>query len=187
MNPTDDDLSRCAAADLAVCEAATPGEWMHDGDGAIYCDHFEPTLADVCWRGHPSEVPQVGKDAEFIALARTALPAWIRRAQDAEAENVRLRNVIAGHEKAAALMNAGMESQCSLMDAMKQELRSAQTEVARLRDVCKVGEKYDNLSDVIRQEAEGLLAENAALKAEIDWLRDELQAEKEYPREGGDL
>jgi peptidoglycan hydrolase CwlO-like protein len=50
-----------------------------------------------------------------------------------EAEVARLRHIIAGHEKAAALMNAGMESQCSLMDAMKQELREAQDEVARLR------------------------------------------------------
>jgi peptidoglycan hydrolase CwlO-like protein len=48
-------------------------------------------------------------------------------------ENARLRHVIAGHEKAAALMNAGMESQGSLMDAMKQKLREAQAEVARLR------------------------------------------------------
>jgi hypothetical protein len=94
MKPTDEEMARIAAADLAVCEAATPGEWKHDGEGAVYCDHFEQTLADVCWRGHPSEVPQVGKDAEFIAVARTALPAWIRRAQAAEAEVARLREAI---------------------------------------------------------------------------------------------
>jgi chromosome segregation ATPase len=51
-----------------------------------------------------------------------------------EAEVARLRHIIAGHEKAAALMNAGMESQCELMDAMKQSLREAQAEVARLGD-----------------------------------------------------
>jgi hypothetical protein len=55
-------------------------------------------------------------------------------------ENAHLRNIITGHEKGAALMAAGMESLCSLMDAMKQELRSAQAEVARLRADRKGGD-----------------------------------------------
>jgi hypothetical protein len=138
MNPTDDDLSRCAAADLAVCEAASPGPWtarmarIEDDDPDHYCGLVRGQgyrTPAHCYGGGPKR----RLDCEFIAMSRTALPAWIRRAQAAEAEVARLRHVIAGHEKAAALMNAGMESQCSLMDAMKQELREAQDEVARLR------------------------------------------------------
>jgi hypothetical protein len=66
-------------------------------------------------------------------LTARRLGAALEKLIELRAEVARLRNVIAGHEKAAALTAAGMESQCSLMDAMKQELRETRAEVARLR------------------------------------------------------
>jgi hypothetical protein len=84
MKPTDDDLKRDAATDLAACSKATPGPWFVNPRTGHIC-HGDP--ADDR-DNYPIDDPA---DDEFIALARTALPAWIRRAQAAEAEVARLR------------------------------------------------------------------------------------------------
>ena len=76
---------RDAAADLAMCEAATPGKW--EGKHAIqpYISVFtgvaEEVIATTYTRG----------DMRFIAESRTALPHWIKRSVAAEAEVERLR------------------------------------------------------------------------------------------------
>jgi hypothetical protein len=102
MEPTDDDLSRCAAADLAVCEAATPGEWTTDTEHAVGLERSAAWAVVsrgglVCTDGneHYKSETEPPADLAFIALARTALPAWIRRAQAAEAEVARLRDALA--------------------------------------------------------------------------------------------
>jgi hypothetical protein len=72
------EVKRDAAADLAMCEAATPGKW--EGKHAIqpYISVFtgvaEEVIATTYTRGN----------MRFIAESRTALPHWIKRAQDAE-------------------------------------------------------------------------------------------------------
>ncbi|TRY23651.1 hypothetical protein FOI68_20495 [Brevibacillus sp. LEMMJ03] len=76
---------RDAAADLAMCEAATPGKW--EGKHAIqpYISVFtgvaEEVIATTYTRGN----------MRFIAESRTALPHWINRAVAAEAEVERYR------------------------------------------------------------------------------------------------
>lgn len=82
--PTAEDLSRDAASDLAVCDAATAGPW----EQLAYPYDFEISrpgerfTLEVAWLQDPSKA---SNDAAFIALARTALPAWIRRCVAAEA------------------------------------------------------------------------------------------------------
>lgn len=106
--PTPEDLARSADADLAACDAATPGPWRADH----FCtEHYEgvylgtagtpddPTdneciasfESDDCERLGDDVRPVAIADLTFCALARTALPAWIRRAAHVEAELARLR------------------------------------------------------------------------------------------------
>lgn len=89
MKPTTDDMRRDAAADLVVCEAASPGLWVeahpkersasqpHGGDYSI--------LAGPKWLSLDHGFAIGTADAVFMAEAREALPAWIRRAAAAEA------------------------------------------------------------------------------------------------------
>jgi hypothetical protein len=77
--PTPDDLARDGPADLTVCEAATPGPW--EPCRSVTCGHLR---AAHNYREAPSE-EWTDADLRFIALARAALPAWVRRAWAAEA------------------------------------------------------------------------------------------------------
>jgi hypothetical protein len=144
MNPTDDDLKRNGVADLAVCEAASPGPWtadmarIEDGDPGHYCGLVRGQgnrLPAHCYGGGPKR----RLDCEFIALARTALPAWIRRAQAAEAEVGLLRGAIEaqdGRERAAGAA-CGVpyeEHGCDWPNAVAEE-------VARLRHIITGHEK----------------------------------------------
>jgi len=86
-----DDTKRDAAADLAVCAAATPGlndvmpgsitDW--DYANSTYTTEF------MCNRRVSRE--QVQNDLQLFAIAGVALPHWIERAVRAEAEAERLR------------------------------------------------------------------------------------------------
>lgn len=92
MQPTPDDLARSAEADLAVCNAATSGPWfVHEQTGKI-C-HGDPTDDR---ENYPVDCPE---DYELMATVRTALPAWIRRAeherQRAERAESRVKELLA--------------------------------------------------------------------------------------------
>ena len=109
--PTDTDLARDAAADLAVADAATPGPWRDDLDDKpryVWGEIEGPNGGLVCTITQHGNVNTVTRrreefshaDARFISSSRTALPAWIRRAADAErrvaeleAESARLRGL----------------------------------------------------------------------------------------------
>ncbi|BBI32342.1 hypothetical protein [Cohnella abietis] len=80
-NPDTRDLD----ADLAVCEAATPGPYRLTPCSCGKCDLVFISLS----RSGGLLLPG---DARFIAEARTGWPHAINRAQEAERENVRLRN-----------------------------------------------------------------------------------------------
>ena len=120
MKPTPDDMKRDAAADLKACDEATPGPWAYNSYSlvasvpkmreaeaildAIPEDAPDEVYGDgpeyrVCWVpkiAGDTATDQGGKDAAFIATARTALPAWIRRAGAAEAL---LRRLVEADEK----------------------------------------------------------------------------------------
>jgi len=110
--PTPEDLARDGAADLAVCAAATPGDWAvetpyrlarplvgaprlqrEEGEASVFSALPSGAAAHVACRrraqGQPAGREElVGlrpADAAFIALAHAALPAWVRRALAAEA------------------------------------------------------------------------------------------------------
>ncbi len=86
-DPTPDDLSRNLAADLALCEAATPGPWTC---GRVPHDEEPDTvIIGSAWRfwarvvgvpGDPAE-----PNADMIAAARAGWPAALRRALRVEA------------------------------------------------------------------------------------------------------
>jgi hypothetical protein len=69
---------------LAVCEKATEGPWETTGRGSEYVINKNNFNICLTRRSH---------DAQFIALARTALPQLAEKAQELEAENAKLRAV----------------------------------------------------------------------------------------------
>jgi hypothetical protein len=73
---------RDAAADLAMCERATPGPWVYE-KGELVTQN-----PDDQWRGGlvaKIDLEWIADgDAHFIPESRTALPHWIKRAQEAE-------------------------------------------------------------------------------------------------------
>jgi len=99
-----DQQQRDAAADLEVCEAATPGPWQADpafgtpwtvgGDLRNFdkCVTVCETYPEGGISCPQEDYEQGAANAKFIAMAREALPWWI-----AEAE--RLRAVIAAAER----------------------------------------------------------------------------------------
>ena len=92
-------------ADLALCEAATPGPWewtpdnWNGGFGGIvgkdnaevlFPDHRnEGDYGDAWFEEYPSEA-----DGKFIAAARTGWPKAIRRAMAAEKELTSCKELI---------------------------------------------------------------------------------------------
>lgn len=90
MTPTPEDLARDPLADLEVCEKATPGPWRGEWKGAAKR------------YGEVDGVEQFGlarvwgqENLEAVAIARTALPAYIRRAHAAETRLAEIREAVA--------------------------------------------------------------------------------------------
>jgi hypothetical protein len=79
---------RDAAADLAMCEAATLGPWEWEGNRYLY-GHEDELVLITTINGEPLKGTKT-----FIAESRTALPHWINRAVAAEAEVERLRGIL---------------------------------------------------------------------------------------------
>lgn len=78
---------------LEVCEAATEGPWE-----VGFLEITTPNiLTSVCDMSRRKNLNKACEDMEFIALARTALPYWVQRAVEAEAENKHLQELI--HEQ----------------------------------------------------------------------------------------
>jgi len=75
--------SRDLEADLAICEAATPGPWTFDRI-SIKREEYALLLSYLSTQD----------DLRFVAEAREGWPYAIRRALEAEAEVDRLRNEI---------------------------------------------------------------------------------------------
>jgi len=90
-------VARDLDADLAICEAATSGEWETDGF-AIFTK-MKPdfsgglTIAQLCGTWNVSN-PLHEFDCEFIVAAREGWPYAILRAQEAERENDKLHDEI---------------------------------------------------------------------------------------------
>ena len=78
--------------DLEVCEKATWGKWIKSGSGVDFLIEDDclpkPYQGEICLS---PENCNSKNDMKFIALAREALPHWINRVQELEAENKRLR------------------------------------------------------------------------------------------------
>jgi hypothetical protein len=107
--PMPEDLRRKASGDLAACDSATRGPWhfdwcdgkphgivSKDGTYAAVLGDDETHLVTV-WEYPDDGVTDDCSNGDFIVLARTALPAWMRRARAAEAE----RDALGGDVAAA--------------------------------------------------------------------------------------
>jgi len=75
---------RNAEKDLAMCNAATPEPWIIGGFSNVM---YQKGNIDI-------RIPKTQGDRQFIAMSREALPYWINRAQEAEAENAKLREAL---------------------------------------------------------------------------------------------
>lgn len=86
---------RDAKVDLEACEKATRGPWfVDDGEGDIFGIFADIDLGAICYffEGQPGGLRYEDKEnAEFIVLAREALPYWINRAVELEGELKRIR------------------------------------------------------------------------------------------------
>ena len=95
-------MMRDPQTDLEVCEKATRGPWEYLSETGYAGDYpyskshrvkiGNKTLTVSChiygWEGEKEE----RANAELIALAREALPWWIKRVQELEAENKLLKD-----------------------------------------------------------------------------------------------
>lgn len=136
--PTEADLARDAVADLAACDAATPGPWHVASWNTLPNDYLYGPLP---LHEHDPVPPNLMKcyppvsmryeDAEFVATTRDALPAWIRRCVAAEAFLKEAWDFV--------WPNSGCE-RMSLLHRLKldqQQLKDAEAEVSRLSDLLR--------------------------------------------------
>lgn len=82
-------VTRDLEADLAICEAATPGPWVVALKDCVVRDYWE---VDGSRQVVLSAANDIEADAHFAAEARQGWPYAIQRAQEAEQEVDRLRN-----------------------------------------------------------------------------------------------
>jgi len=120
MTPLPTDYARDAEADLRVCEAASQGPWhvdFHSWDIYRELPGDEDTgrrilivegTHDAAYAEDQTWVKK--DDADFCALAREALPAYIRRAVAAEAENLRLRSMLERWQREFAALREFMHT-----------------------------------------------------------------------------
>ncbi len=86
---------------LEMCEKATPGPWYREKIGAFYkgftLEHIIATTSLCATGNNVYAQSQEGifpsADADFIALARTALPGLAQRVIELEADNAKLRAI----------------------------------------------------------------------------------------------
>lgn len=103
-------MVRNAKDDLALCDKATPGPWEYDG----MHNEIQTPRGETYWlivsecrsapdQGYPddySDVPQYDANFDFIAMAREALPYWIKRAEKMEKALGRACVLITNHVNA---------------------------------------------------------------------------------------
>lgn len=79
---------------LEICEKATEGPWYGLEDAGVFADpeHRKPIFETGC--GCCTRPDLKTEDADFIALARTALPQFAQRVIELEGENAKLRAVV---------------------------------------------------------------------------------------------
>lgn len=77
--------------DKAICEAATPGPWTHEGGRMVRCQPNGDTV--------PARTTE---DAIFMITARTALPAYIAAAEEMERRIAKVERLRQRAEREAA-------------------------------------------------------------------------------------
>lgn len=131
------DAMRDWDTDKALCEAATEGPWYMDGPywwsqtrcGSVVTEAGRRPVAVIEGRSERDL-----EDAHFIAAARTALPYWLDRCAELEAENERLRGGF------AALLEAAEDMRGYVSDYFAEKW-DHDGELARARAVLEQGDK----------------------------------------------
>lgn len=123
--PSDADRVLDLGDAYAACERATPGHWLPSPVDVVRGGELLGKV--LCFQDGTCVIARGVRraDKHFIAAARQTLPAVLRLLAEARRE-------LEGRNKAYALMESGMASQCDLMDAMKQEVRQLRAELTRL-------------------------------------------------------
>ena len=126
---------RALHADLAICNAATPGPWQTSPDGRYSLDIVSmPEQVVIC---STDSFGQAAHDGRFIAEARTGWPHAIERALKAEAERDELRKIVSEECPIAAFdivtslraEKAHMMERVAELEAEVERLRSVLTEI----------------------------------------------------------
>lgn len=81
----------------ALCEAATPGPWLHCSPGEVRADGVGPRLfgSPMIWQGVNGWQPaQTQVNLDFIAAARTAMPLLLAEVERLKAERADLRGAL---------------------------------------------------------------------------------------------
>lgn len=137
------DEKRDAAADLAVCDAASPPPWYLQPCGGanrhneILCvarptpEQAVEGIPCTRWEQIVGAWAASRGNLDFIALARAALPHWIERAAQAEAEVTRLQ---------VGLYEFGELAKHTIATA-NQRLAESEAEVARLQGIIAAKDK----------------------------------------------
>lgn len=149
LTPTDQDRSRDLQADLALCEEATPGPWLHDERircAAIYqgietIDCFDDLDEVVVFCSCP-HTTQSRTNWNMLAESREGWPAAIRRALAAEAEVAALRayvgaEMLRSDYQTAAHMRAELDRLRACVTALEAErvpARLSEADIARMVD-----------------------------------------------------
>jgi uncharacterized small protein (DUF1192 family) len=122
-----DETKRDLQADLALCDAATPGPW--ESMPSIHAEFpFE-----ICCNGFldPIVASAIDEaDARFIAEARTGWPHAIRRALAAEAELQRVVDISRDNIELLRQEKAHMAERIAELEAEVERLRAALKRIA---------------------------------------------------------
>lgn len=122
------ETKRDLSADLAVCNAATPGNWYSGMIGAEPMAVWYNVIGGPKLRNIADDIG-VRENAQFIAEARTGWPHVIERAINAEAEVAQVRALLIG---------------------MRKRVKSAEGKWARLREIVATnatGNKGTDIND----------------------------------------
>jgi len=109
--------TRDLEADLAICEAATPGPWIIESSNVI-CRGY--TLMIVAYAGSQNDI-------SFVAEAREGWPYAIRRVMELEKELERVRNERDFWERNEYTLGLKVEQ-------LEKELEQREAEIDRLRN-----------------------------------------------------
>lgn len=174
---------RDAAADLAVCEAATegpwePNEWYGSDEGgwaAIGPHHMPAEDADFDTANEPDGPTheRAKADSAFIAIARTALPHWIKERNAERARAAELERQLAGARGALTDLNNQLRVNVEHLNVVLAERDEAREQLADARSLVALKQQdVDSLSRAFADERRARELAESAIQLHVDERKD---------------